>query len=155
RTRVVSLRMVALTFGVLVAGGLSPMLVDALGGGRHGYAIMGVCLAAWCLVSGVACVAATGGASRAATETTDHSHASQLRAALDSRPLRLMAAAMVLQVVALSTSLAALPFFARYHLGGIALLGTMFVAKYLVAMAAMPVWSRISARIGKHRAYML
>ena len=51
RVRLVSARMVVAMIGVLTGAGFAPFLVEAAGGGRHGYSAMSLWIAAACAVA--------------------------------------------------------------------------------------------------------
>src|SRR5579875_3358832 len=53
RTRLNGWRMVVLTIGILISGGLAPALVDLGGSGRLGYLLMGVVVGALVLAAGL------------------------------------------------------------------------------------------------------
>ena len=48
RTTVISFRMTFALVGMLVAGVAAPLIVDAAGGGRGGYAVMSVSIGSFC-----------------------------------------------------------------------------------------------------------
>ncbi len=155
RTRIMSYRIAFMSVGILVAGAAAPAIVELAGGGRGGYAIMGVVLG---LVCGAAMLATFFSTRRAAFTTKAEVQPplrEQLAVALRNRPFLVLVSAMLVQLFGVAIVLATVPFYATYILKGTGFTVTiMFVCLILPAVAAMPLWLRISRRIGKSRAYM-
>jgi Na+/melibiose symporter-like transporter len=156
RTTLVAYRMAFLTLGILAAGALAPMLIEAGGGGASGYLQMSVVLA---LVTMVAMLVAFFG-TRDAHQTQAVAHTLGLRAqiavALANRGFLGLLLAYALQCVALGGVLATVPYFVRYTLaadaGAVTLL---FVCLVAPAFVTMPLWTAISRRRGKRFGYVL
>lgn len=151
RTRVIAYRMVALTIGILLGGGLAPLLAESFGGGRVGYRTMGFVIGA---VAGGAMLVSTFGLRRGRTvapvETTEP-FAEQLKRARRNRPFVFLMGGYFMQNLAVNVMLAGAPFLSLYLLGDEALTAVLFVALVAPAAVLVPVWARISYRLGKLR----
>lgn len=153
RTRIMSWRVVCLTVGILVAGGLAPVVVDLAGGGRSGYGVMGVVIGA---IMAAALVAAT----LATRWVTSRPGPRQLgpvaayRLARGNRPFFALLAAFVTQALGVAVMLAGAPYVASYRLGDYGLTSVMFVCLVGPSMLAVPVWARLSRIYGPVRCYV-
>jgi GPH family glycoside/pentoside/hexuronide:cation symporter len=147
RTRIVSWRIVALTVGILLAGGLGPALVSAGGDGRSGHALMGLVIG---LVLAGAMLWATLGTRwvRARPEAPLGLRAS-FAAARGNRPFVLLLSTYVLQSLAVSVMLAAAPYLATYRLDDYDWTSVLFVALVAPSVVVVPLWARAAARFGK------
>ncbi len=157
-TRLVSFRIAALTVGLLLAGALAPLVVKAAGGGAAGYRVMGVTVAAACLLAMVGSVLGTwrvplkeapapGGVGQALSEVF---------AAARNVPFRQLWISYFLQLVGVGCLLANVPYLAKYLLGGDeGTVTNLFLCLVLPAALTMPLGVWISRRRGTHRAYML
>jgi Na+/melibiose symporter-like transporter len=153
RTRVMSWRVVCLTVGILVAGGLAPAVVDLAGGGRPGYAVMGVTIGA---VMAAALVTAT----LATRWVTSRPGPRQLgpvaafRMARGNTPFFALLAAFVTQALGVAVMLAGAPYVASYRLGDYGLTSVMFVCLVAPSMPAVPLWARPARTHGPVRCYL-
>jgi len=156
RTRVMSYRIAFMSVGILVAGAAAPAIVEVAGGGRSGYALMGVILGLVCGAAMLATFFSTRSCSFTARSEIQPPLREQLSVALRNRPFLVLVGAMLIQLLGVATILAAVPFYAEYILEGSGFTVTiMFVCLILPAVAAMPGWLWVSRRIGKAKAYML
>jgi glycoside/pentoside/hexuronide:cation symporter, GPH family len=147
RTRIVSWRIVALTAGILLAGGLAPGLTDAAGGGRAGHAVMGLVLG---LVLLAAMLTATLGTRWVRSRPgTPLGTADAFRLARGNRPFLLLLTTYVLQSLAVSVMLAAAPYLATYRLDDYDWTSVLFVALVAPSIVAVPLWVRAARRWGK------
>ncbi|QFY13576.1 MFS transporter [Nonomuraea phyllanthi] len=153
RTKIMSWRVVCLTVGILVAGGLAPAIVDLAGGGRQGYAVMGVVVG---VVMGAALVAAV----PATRWVPSRPGPAQLgpvaafRLARGNVPFFALLAAFVTQALAVAVMLAGAPYVASYRLGDYGLTSLMFVCLVGPSMLAVPGWARLSRNYGPVRCYL-
>lgn len=156
RTRLVSFRLAFALAGNLLGAVAAPLLVEALGGGRFGYAGMGAALGSVCFVAMLLSVQA----SRFLPVT----HASQvgfdlgreLRALSANRPFRVLASLYLLQLLGIGAFTAATPYFVVHVLGASgSTTGLLFLVLIAVAIVLMPAWSMVVNRIGQARAYQL
>lgn len=152
RLRIMTWRIVCLTLGILVAGGLAPVVVDLGGGGRGGYALMGVVVGAVILA---ACLTATLSTRwvRSKPDQRTLGLVAAYRTARGNRPFFLLMATFVLQAVAVATMLAAVPYVATYRLGDNSLTSALFVCVVAPSALAVPLWSALARRYGRVRCY--
>jgi len=156
RTTLMAYRVAFMSAGVLTGGAAAPLLVQAGGGGRPGYALMGVVLGCVCLATLLGAFFATRRAPRLEHVESSLGFGQQLRAAAGNRPFFVLLAGYFLQLAALSCLLSAVPFYAKYVLRGNARTVTLLFACLIVpAMAAMPAWNLLSRRLGKLGSYAL
>ncbi|RSN02927.1 MFS transporter [Nonomuraea sp. WAC 01424] len=153
RTRIMSWRVVCLTVGILVAGGLAPAVVDLAGGGRPGYAVMGVAIGA---VMAAALVAATLGTRWMSSRPGPRQlgPVAAFRMARGNRPFFALLAAFVTQALGVAVMLAGAPYVASYRLGDYGLTSVMFVCLVGPSMLAVPVWARLARAYGTVRCYL-
>ncbi|MEU0487841.1 MFS transporter [Nocardiopsis sp. NPDC006139] len=153
RARAMSWRVVCLTLGILAAGGLAPVVVEAAGGGRPGHLAMGAAIGA---VLCAALLAATLGTrwipSRPGTGTLGPVAA--FRAARGNRPFFALAAAFSTQSLAVSVMLAGAPYVAAYRLDDYGLTSAMFVCVVGPSLVAVPAWSALARRFGTVNCYL-
>jgi Na+/melibiose symporter-like transporter len=156
RTRIMSIRIVFLTLSILLFGAGAPILVNAFGSGRSGYAGMGVAVGLLLVVSTVICwamIRRTGSYTQAETEPT---LAERFAAVRQNRWFLLLMLTFVAQALGVGAMLAAVPYLATYILGGGELQQTLlFVCLVAPAVVVMPLWSRLSKSFGKHRGFLL
>ena len=155
RTRLMSLRIVLLTVAILAFGAGAPAVVSAAGGGTTGYRTMGLVAAVALAVGLLGATVGTYGAPLHAHADPEPSLRTQLRVAARNRPFRLLFAAFVLQALATGAMLAAAPYVATYVLGDPAATTVLFASLVGPALLVMPLWSRVSRRLGKHRGFLL
>jgi GPH family glycoside/pentoside/hexuronide:cation symporter len=156
RTRLMSIRMVLLTVGILLGGALAPVLAGGDDATRGGYARMGLIIAAVLAVVLLTAWRGTRGAASTAPETGPRPTVRTQLAVLGSNPPFLaLFLAFSLQAVAVGAMLAGAPYMATYVLGDAGLAAVLFL--FLVAPAAlvMPLWRRLSLRTGKAGSYLL
>lgn len=149
RLRVTAWRMAFVSVGVLVAGGVAPVIVEAAGGGRSGYAVMGMTLAA---ISGAAALICLPTAWRFRIPNAPASGGSlrKIVAALIASPAyaRLWLS-YVLQMAGISVNAALLPFAVVYQLRATeSLVSEIFVAMTIATLVAMPLSVVVARRIG-------
>ncbi len=155
RTRLMSVRMVLLTVGILVGGALAPAISGGKEGGRHGYAVMSVVVAAILAVALLTAWRGTAGVRSAGPATGTRPTVRQQLAVIRGNPTFLVLfSGYSLQAVAIGAMLAGAPYVATYVLDDASLAAVLFV--FLVGPAAlvMPVWRRLSLVHGKLRCYL-
>ena len=156
RTRIVSYRMVFLFVGIVLSGVLSPILIDHFGGGIVGYSAMSFILGG---IIGIAMLIAYFGTpeKRLAGMT---SYGPFWRQVIDG-PFRNTAylkifATYAIQLTGFGCLLVGLPFYTTYALGGGGQqLTVIFLLLNGAAIASIPIWLNLSARIGKVGAFKL
>jgi Na+/melibiose symporter-like transporter len=153
RTRIMSWRVVCLTAGILVAGGLAPAVVDLAGGGRPGYAVMGVVIGAVMAAALVAAALATRWVP-SAPGPAQLGPVAAFRLARGNVPFFALLAAFVAQALAVAVMLAGAPYVAAYRLGDYGLTSVMFVCLVGPSMVAVPAWARLARAYGAVRCYL-
>lgn len=147
RTRIMTPRIILLTVGILIAGGLGPALSETAGGGRAGHAVMGFVIG---LILLAAMVAATLGTrwvrSRPASPLGLRASFALARC---NRPFALLLTTYVLQSLAVSVMLAGAPYLTTYRLNDYALTSVLFVALVAPSILVVPLWARAANRFGK------
>ncbi|MFI6599638.1 MFS transporter [Nonomuraea sp. NPDC050536] len=154
RTRIMSWRVVCLTVGILVAGGLAPFVVRSAGGGRPGYAVMGVTIGA---VMAAALLTATLATRWVRSSPGPHQlgPVAAFRLARGNRPFFALLAAFVTQALGVAVMLAGAPYIASYRLGDYGLTSVMFVCLVGPSMLAVPGWARLARAYGHVRCYLV
>ncbi|MFN2522097.1 MAG: MFS transporter [Mycobacteriales bacterium] len=154
RTRLISVRMVLLTLGILLGGAVAPAISGGKEGGRHGYAVMALVIGTVLAAALVTCWRGTAGVRKAPPATGERVTLRRQAAVIRQNPGFLaLVSAYTLQAVAISAMLAGAPYVATYILGDSGLAAVLFV--FLVAPAAlvMPIWRRLSLTRGKLPCY--
>ncbi|MEN0128078.1 MAG: MFS transporter [Brevundimonas sp.] len=164
RTRLLAPRVAVLAVAILAFGAGGPLVRDAAGGGRAGYAVMGVVCGA---VIGLGMLGAWWGAPRRAVVASPaddevvvaprpQQRGDAFRAgvaALRELPaFRALLAAFVLQALATGAMLGAAQYVATYTLGSEDAVTYLFVALVAPALLVMPLATRLARRVGKRRA---
>ncbi|MEZ0449660.1 MFS transporter [Cellulomonas sp. ICMP 17802] len=162
RTRLLAPRIAVLAVAILAFGAGGPLVRDAAGGGRAGYAVMGVVGG---LVIGLGMLAAWAGAPRRAAVAVaaeppvgprPERRGDALRlgvSALREIPaFRRLLSTFVLQALATGAMLAGAQYVATYTLGSEGAVTFLFVALVGPALLVMPLATRISRRVGKRAA---
>lgn len=147
RTRIVSWRIIALTLGVLIAGGLAPVVTDAAGGGRAGHAVMGLGVGVLLLAAMVG--AALGTRWVRSRPGTPLGLRESFELARGNRPFFLLLVAYVLQSLATSVMLAGAPYLATYRLDDYAWTSLLFVGLVAPSLVVVPLWVAAARRWGK------
>ena len=154
RTTTMSYRMVFMSVGILVAGGLAPLIRDLAGGGRRGYAVMSVALGAICCAFMLMAFFGTKNAPFASAVPSSLKLREQLGLALKNRSFVSLVLTFFTQMTALGCLIATLPFFVDHVLGESGAVFTIgFVVLTLASIAAMPPLVSLSRRVGKRRGY--
>ncbi len=155
RTSINAWRMVFVMIGILAAGGIAPLIVDAAGGGREGYRVMSMSLGLFCSAVMLTAFFST----RHVKDPVDPlllTVREQFRLVRTNRPFVILLSTYVTQLVGMGCLAAALPFFATYVIGGgNGSIAALFVTLNATAIAVMPLWVFIGRRISKLSAYAL
>jgi GPH family glycoside/pentoside/hexuronide:cation symporter len=132
RSLLMSWRVAALALGILLAGAGAPAVVDAAGGGRAGY------------------VAPT------LTRVQGEGRlGANLRLALRSRPFRVLLCGFVIQALGIGVMLAGVPYYAVRVLQDAGIAAVLFAGFVGPAILVMPLWVRVSRRLGKRAGLLL
>jgi GPH family glycoside/pentoside/hexuronide:cation symporter len=157
RTRLLSTRVVVLTFAILLFGAGGPALRDAFPQDeRLGYLVLAIAAG---LVLGAGMLVAVFSAPRgvpgspATRASIAENYRLGMRALRRSQPFRALLLTFVLQGLATGVMLAGAQYVAKWVLGS----GVTFLFLALVAPALLcaPLWAIISRRIGKERAFTI
>ena len=156
QTVIMSWRMSCMVAGIMVAGGIGPLLVELGGGGRAGYGFMSSVLAVVCFTALVAAFLGTQRAPTANPSDADLGLRALLASAFGNRPFCLLMLANVLQQAGAGALLSVVPYVAVHGLGGSqGMVTTIFLCFVGPSIAAMPAWVAIGRRVGKRRGYVL
>jgi Na+/melibiose symporter-like transporter len=157
RTRLLSTRVVVLTFAILLFGAGGPALRDAFPADeRLGYLVLaivaGLVLGGGMLVAVFSAPRGTPG-TPSARESIAANYRLGFEALRRSQPFRALLGTFVLQGLATGVMLAGAQYVAKWVLGS----GVTFLFLALVAPALLcaPLWAVISRRIGKERAFTI
>ncbi len=154
RTRLMTWRVAILAFTIMLAGATAPVIRDAVGG-RDGYRVMGVVMAAL-IVTGV--LSAYRGTRRAPTGTPVPGPGSlrdQLRIVATARDFRLLLTTFVLQALATGCMLAGVDYLATDVLDRKGAGTILFICFVGPALVLTPAWAALGTRIGKKRGYLM
>jgi GPH family glycoside/pentoside/hexuronide:cation symporter len=153
RTRLMTWRVAVLTIAILISGGSSPAIRDAIGG-RDGYRVMGLVVA---LLLAIGTVGAYYGTRRApvgrAGETTGTLR-EQLRVVAQAADFRWLLATLMLQALAIGSMLAGIDYLARYVLRDPGAASIAFVCVVGPALLVSPVWLAVGNRFGKKTGFL-
>jgi Na+/melibiose symporter-like transporter len=156
RTRLLTARVMVLTFAILLFGAGGPML-RRLGGDDEnlGYLIMavvaGAVLGAGMIVSAFA--AKRGPTFEAPRTPVMETYRLGVQSLKRSQPFRVLLLTFVLQALATGMMLAGAQYVATWVLGDEAAIDLLFVALIAPALVFTPVWAIISRHLGKERAF--
>lgn len=154
RTRLMTWRVALLAFTIMLAGAVSPIIRDGVGG-RDGYRIMGVAMAGLILVGVFAVYAGTRRAPIGAVEPGPGSLRDQLRIVAGARDFRWLLTTYVIQALATGSMLAGVDYLATDVLEKKGASTILFVCFVGPALLLTPVWARVGERVGKKQGYLL
>ena len=149
RTRLMSTRMVLLTVGILVGGGLAPLISGGKEGGRSGYALMSVVVAVVLAAALLTAWHGTRGAAATPASGSRPTAREQLAVVRDNPDFLWLLGGFGLQAIAVGAMLAAAPYVATYVLGDADLASLLFVALVVPSALVVPLWRRWSVARGK------
>jgi glycoside/pentoside/hexuronide:cation symporter, GPH family len=153
RTRLMTWRVAILAFTIMLAGATAPAIRDAVGG-RDGYRVMGVVMAAIILVGVVGAYAGTRRAPVNAPLPGAGSLRDQLRIVATAHDFRRLLTTFVVQALATGCMLAGVDYLASDVLGNDGATTVLFVCFVGPALLLTPAWSAIGTRVGKKRGYV-
>lgn len=158
RTRLITWRVVVLTFAILLFGAGGPALRSLGGGDAHlGYLVMavvaGLTIGAGLLISSF--VAPTGVPFAAPRESIMASYRVGFAALRRSQPFRALLTTFALQGLAAGIMLAGAQYVATWVLKSEDAVTFLFVALIAPALIFTPVWQRIAGRLGKERTFLI
>ena len=153
RTRLMTWRVAILALAILVSGGLSPLIRDALGP-EWGYRGVGLFVGGLILVGTVGAWWGTRDTAMSQAATAGGSLREQLRVCASSPHFRTLLAVFVLQALATGSMLAGVDYVARVLLGGGAAATVLFVCFVAPALVVTPLWQRVGEARGKRVGYL-
>ena len=155
RTTLMSWRVAALAVGILLAGAGAPAVVEASGGGRGGHLAMAVFVALLLTGGMLGAVAGTRRAPTLTRVTGEGRLGATLVLAWRSRPFQVLLTGFVLQALGIGVMLAGVPYYSEQVLGDPAAGSLLFGALVGPAILVMPLWLRVSRRLGKRTGLLL
>ena len=158
RSLLMSYRVVFIAIGTLIAGSGGKLIAEAFGGGRHGFAVMGMTIGAGiAFFMALACWGTRSGRFTL-RETRRYSLADQFRTAWNNKPFVVLLLAKLAQLLGLATVGPVLLFTFQYVMGhekpGQALF-TYGIVNTVTQILSVPVWLFISRKLEKRGTYML
>lgn len=153
RTRLMTWRVAILAFTIMLAGATAPAIRDAVGG-RDGYRVMGLVMAAIITTGVVSAYVGTRNAPVTAPQPGAGTLRDQLRIVAAARDFRWLLTCFVIQALATGCMLAGVDYLASDVLGKDGAATILFVCFVGPALLLTPVWSAIGTRIGKKRGYV-
>jgi GPH family glycoside/pentoside/hexuronide:cation symporter len=153
RTRLMTWRVAILAFTILLAGASAPAIRDAIGG-RDGYRVMGVAMAAVIVTGALLAYRGTRDARIGATTPGPGSLRDQLRLVAAARDFRLLLTTFVMQALATGCMLAGVDYLAGDVLERDGAATILFVCFVGPALLLTPAWAALGRRIGKKRGYV-
>lgn len=154
RTRLMTWRVAILALAILVSGGVSPAVRDALGP-EWGYRGVGVFVGVLILVGALGAWRGTRDTAFSSAATAGGSLRDQLRVVAASPPFRTLLLVFVLQALATGAMLAGVDYVARVLLGGGAASTVLFVCFVAPALLVTPLWQRFGEARGKRAGYLV
>jgi GPH family glycoside/pentoside/hexuronide:cation symporter len=156
RTRLLSARVVVLTFAILLFGAGGPAIRDSFADERVGYLVMAV-IAGVLLGAGMLAAVFSAPKNVRGADATRGSIVENYRLGVQalrrSQPYRALLATFVLQGLATGMMLAGAQYIAQWVLGtGVIIL---FLSLIAPALICAPLWGLVSRRIGKERAFAI
>jgi glycoside/pentoside/hexuronide:cation symporter, GPH family len=156
RSSLHSYRVVAISIGSSVAGALAPLLLQLFGEGREAYRVIAISFAAIIFASMVYCYVGTREARFTFSTPTAHTAGGQVRLLLSNTPFLWLIATKALQLLGIASVGATTLFFITAYLRiPLANLGVFALINTVVTVLMMPVFVRMSRRIGKRNGYLV
>ena len=153
RTRLMTWRVAILALTILVSGGLSPIIRDALGP-VWGYRGVGLFVGALILVGTLGAWWGTRDTVMSRAATAGGTLGDQLRVVAASPHFRVLLLGFVLQALATGAMLAGVDYVARVLLGGGIASTVLFVCFVAPALLVTPLWQRVGEARGKRTGYL-
>ena len=156
RTFMFSFRVHASAIAGLVGGGLAPFLVDWFGGGRSGYASMGIVMGLLIFAACFACFHLTAKAPVNLEAKADKTpKLSQIKETWKNKPFVWLMVAKILVVGGAGIGGSSMAFFATVVLGkSISWLGYIAAGQMVGIMLSQFLWLRVAKRFGKRACFI-
>jgi Na+/melibiose symporter-like transporter len=153
RTRLMTWRVAILALAILVSGGASPAIRDALGP-EWGFRVVGFFVATLIALGAFGAWRTTRSAPVRMGPTASATFGEQLRIVRSDRPFRLLLTTFVLQALATGAMLAGVDYVARHLIGSPLSATLLFVCFVAPALVVTPVWQRVGTARGKKSGYL-
>ncbi|MEO6998578.1 MAG: MFS transporter [Terracoccus sp.] len=154
RTRLMTWRVAILALAILVSGGASPAIRDALGL-EWGYRAVGLFVASLIALGAWGAWSGTRGVPVRATTPVSASFREQLRIVRSDQPFRLLLTTFVLQALATGAMLAGVDYVSRWIIGTKISATLLFLCFVAPALVVTPLWQRYGTSHDKKRGYLL
>jgi GPH family glycoside/pentoside/hexuronide:cation symporter len=155
RNRIMVLRMVFATIGVLLGVGAAQPLVQYFGGGPHGWRAMSWVLGAVCLVTMLITAQSLRKTPLIPSDQPPGSLRGQIAQVRKNRPFVILLATNFISNVGQASSYTALGFVFIYVVKAVWLIPLFILAMSSAAILSQPLWLWLPRRIGKPRSYVL
>lgn len=155
RNRIMVLRMVFATLGVLVGVGLAQPIIVHFGGGTAGWHAMSWIFGAICLLSMLTTASGMRKVPLIQAGSVAGSLREQLRVVGRNRPFLVLLATSFLSNIGQAASYTVIGFVFLYAIQAIWLIPVFILCMSVASLAAQPLWLWLPRRIGKPRAYVL
>jgi glycoside/pentoside/hexuronide:cation symporter, GPH family len=153
RTRLMTWRVALLALTIMVSGATAPLVRDAVGG-RAGYRVMGVAMAAIIVLGVVLAYRGTARAPVGHVEPSPGSLRDQLRVVAAARDFRMLLTTFVVQALATGCMLAGVDYLAGDVLEKDGATTILFVCFVGPALLLTPAWAAVGGRLGKKSGYV-
>ena len=154
RTRLMTWRVAVLAFAILVSGGLSPAIRDALGP-TWGYRAVGLFVGLLILAGALGAWRGTASAPLVERHSSVGGLTAQLRVVAGARDFRLLLTTFVVQALATGAMLAGVDYVARWLLESPGASSILFVCFVAPALVVTPVWQRFAEARDKRTGYLI
>ena len=154
RTRLMTWRVAILAVAILVSGGVSPAIRDALPEGWD-YRAVGLFVGVLILLGAYGAWRGTRGIPMRTYGDAGGSLGEQLRVVAGARSFRLLLITFIVQALAVGAMLAGVDYVARVLLGATGMSTLLFVAFVGPALLVTPLWQRFGERYDKRVGYLL
>lgn len=155
RTRIMVLRMVFATLGVLLGVGAAQPLIEHFGGGARGWQMMSYILGAVCLVSMLITASGLRQVPLIAMATVPGSLREQVALVGRNKPFLFLLATSFISNVGQASSYTAVGFVFLYAIKAIWLIPLFILVMSAASILAQPFWLSMARRIGKERSYII
>ncbi|MDV3223336.1 MFS transporter [Intrasporangium sp.] len=153
RTRLMTWRVAILALAILVSGGASPAIRDALGP-EWGYRAVGLFVGLLIAVGAWGAWRGTRSAPALHDTPAEVSFGDQLRIVRSDRTFRLLLTTFVVQALATGAMLAGVDYVSRWIIGTPLSATLLFVCFVAPALLVTPLWQRYGTSLGKKRGYL-
>lgn len=153
RTRLMTWRVAILALAILVSGGVSPAIRDAVGADR-GYLLVGVFVGLLILAGTLGAWRGTAGVPLSDVPAPSAGLREQLRLVAATPDFRRLLITFVLQALATGCMLAGVDYVARHVVGRDGAATILFVCFVAPALLVTPAWQAVGARAGKRAGYL-